>query len=170
MLAFLALKIKLTNLNADYHISIPHLSKILSAAHTIGTTACFFMTKRLYDFLPGGQPDPTINPVFLQELTTRCPQNGDINTRIPMDRFSERLFDKQILQNIKDGFAVLQTDAGLYEDATTRRVVDSYTGVLNPFFGPSFESDFVKAIVKMGKIDVKTGSQGEIRRFCSAFN
>ncbi|XP_024004734.1 peroxidase 43 [Eutrema salsugineum] len=143
---------------------------LLSAAHTIGTTACFFMTKRLYEFLPGGQPDPTINPVFLPELTTRCPQNGDINTRVPMDRFSERIFDKQILQNIKDGFAVLQTDAGLYEDAMTRRVVDSYIGLLNPLLGPSFESDFVKAIVKMGKIHVKTGSKGEVRRVCSAFN
>ncbi|KAL9288146.1 Peroxidase 43 [Arabidopsis thaliana] len=143
---------------------------LLSAAHTIGTTACFFMSKRLYDFLPGGQPDPTINPTFLPELTTQCPQNGDINVRLPIDRFSERLFDKQILQNIKDGFAVLQTDAGLYEDVTTRQVVDSYLGMLNPFFGPTFESDFVKAIVKMGKIGVKTGFKGEIRRVCSAFN
>ncbi|KAF2543267.1 hypothetical protein F2Q68_00030171 [Brassica cretica] len=143
---------------------------LLSAAHTIGTTACFFMTKRLYNFLPGGQPDPTINPVFLPELTTQCPQNGDINTRIPMDRSSERLFDQQILQNIKDGFAVLQTDAGLYEDVATRQIVNSYVGLLNPLFGPSFESDFVKAMVKMGKINLKTGSNGEIRRVCSAFN
>ncbi|KFK29115.1 hypothetical protein AALP_AA7G090900 [Arabis alpina] len=143
---------------------------LLSAAHTIGTTACFFMSKRLYDFLPGGQPDPTINPAFLPELTTQCPQNGDINVRLPMDRLSERLFDKQILRNIKDGFAVLQTDAGLYEDVTTRRVVDSYIGLLNPIFGPTFETDFVKAIVKMGKIGVKTGSKGDIRRVCSAFN
>ncbi|KAF3531605.1 hypothetical protein DY000_02038373 [Brassica cretica] len=143
---------------------------LLSAAHTIGSTACFFMTKRLYNFLPGGQPDPTINPVFLPELTTQCPQNGDINTRIPMDRSSERLFDQQILQNIKDGFAVLQTDAGLYEDVATRQIVNSYVGLLNPLFGPSFESDFVKAMVKMGKINVKTGSNGEIRRVCSAFN
>lgn len=142
----------------------------VSAAHTIGTTACFFMSKRLYDFLPGGQPDPTINPTFLPELTTQCPQNGDINVRLPIDRFSERLFDKQILHNIKDGFAVLQTDAGLYEDVITRQVVDSYLGMLNPFFGPTFESDFVKAIVKMGKIGVKTGFKGEIRRVCSAFN
>lgn len=87
-----------------------------------------------------------------------------------MDRFSERLFDKQILHNIKDGFAVLQTDAGLYEDVVTRRIVNSYVGLLNPLFGPSFETDFVKAIVKMGKINVKTGSNGEIRRICSAFN
>ncbi|KAL1202917.1 Peroxidase 43 [Cardamine amara subsp. amara] len=143
---------------------------LLSAAHTIGTTACFFMTKRLYDFLPGGQPDPTINPVFLPQLTTQCPQNGDVNARIPMDRVSERIFDKQILRNIKDGFAVLQTDAGLYEDVTTRGIVDSYFGMLNPFFGPTFESDFVEAIVKMGKIGVHTGSIGEIRRVCSAFN
>ncbi|XP_010536894.1 PREDICTED: peroxidase 43 [Tarenaya hassleriana] len=143
---------------------------LLSAAHTIGTTACFFMTKRLYSFLPGGGPDPTINPVFLPELVSRCPRNGDINARLPIDHFSERRFDKQILQNIRQGFAVLQSDARLYEDEMTRRVVDSYFGLLNPIFGPFFEADFVESMVKMGRIGVKTGRHGEIRRVCSAFN
>ncbi|CAA2934760.1 peroxidase 43-like [Olea europaea subsp. europaea] len=143
---------------------------ILSSAHTIGTTACFFMTKRLYEFFEGSGSDPSINPEFLPELKAACPQGGNSNSRLPMDRGSGQTFDNQILQNIRSGFAVLQTDARLYEDAATKTVVDSYFGLFGPFAGPSFEADFAKAMVKMGKIGVLKGSNGEIRRVCSAFN
>uniref|UniRef100_A0A5B7CDY3 Peroxidase n=1 Tax=Davidia involucrata TaxID=16924 RepID=A0A5B7CDY3_DAVIN len=144
---------------------------LLSAAHTIGTTACFFMTPRLYNFAPERSSDPSINPNFLPELKEKCPQNGDVNVRLPIDRGSGQTFDNQILRNIKDGFAVLQSDARLYEDEATKGVVDSYFNLLSPMFGPFFETDFVDSIVKMGQIDVKTGSdQGEIRRVCGAFN
>ncbi|KAI4296313.1 hypothetical protein L6164_036281 [Bauhinia variegata] len=141
---------------------------LLSAAHTIGTTACFFMTKRLYNFVPGGGPDPAISPVFLTILQGTCPVNGDINVRLAMDEGSERTFDKHILQNIMDGFAVLESDARLNDDPITKSVIDSY--FMNPRAGPSFEADFVDSIVKMGQIGVKTGSLGEIRRVCSSFN
>ncbi|KAL8155983.1 peroxidase 43 [Apium graveolens] len=144
---------------------------VLSAAHTIGTTACFFMEKRLYSFFPnGGGSDPSINPAFLPELQATCPRNGDVNVRLPMDRGSEQTFDKHILQNIRTGFAVIASDASLYDDVMTRSVVDSYFGPLNPVLGPSFETDFVNSMIKMGSIDVKTGTEGQIRRVCRAFN
>ncbi|XP_055814844.1 peroxidase 43 [Solanum dulcamara] len=142
---------------------------VLSAAHTIGTTACFFMTQRLYDFSPGGGSDPSIDPSFLPELMTTCPRNGDVNVRLPIDRGSSGEFDKNILQNVRNGFAVLQSDASLYEDVETRSIVDSYFGILGPIFGISFEDDFANAMVKMGRIDVLTGLQGKIRRVCSRF-
>ncbi|KAK6777890.1 hypothetical protein RDI58_024608 [Solanum bulbocastanum] len=142
---------------------------VLTAAHTIGTTACFFMTKRLYKFSPNRGSDPLINPKFLSELKSTCPQNGDVNVRLSMDRGSRDTFDSQILQNIRSGFAVLQSDANLYNDETTRRVVDSYFGFLSPFFGTPFEADFANAMVKMGRIGVLTGSQGTIRSVCAAF-
>ncbi|XP_009803650.1 peroxidase 43-like [Nicotiana tabacum] len=142
---------------------------VLSAAHTIGTTACFFMTKRLYNFFPGGGSDPSINPSLLPELMATCPQNGNVNVRLPIDEGSSDAFDNQILQNIRSGFAVLRSDASLYEDVVTRSVVDSYFGMFSPFLGISFEADFANAMVKMGRIDVLTGFQGTIRRVCSAF-
>ncbi|XP_009589116.1 peroxidase 43-like [Nicotiana tomentosiformis] len=142
---------------------------LLSAAHTIGTTACFFMTKRLYNFSPNGGSDPSINPNFLPELKATCPQNGNVNVRLAIDRGSGEAFDSQILQNIRSGFAVLQSDANLYGDETTRRVVDSYFGILSPLLGTSFEADFANAMVKMGRIGVLTGSQGTIRRVCASF-
>ncbi|PON50060.1 Peroxidase [Trema orientale] len=146
---------------------------VLSAAHTIGTTACFFMTKRLYNFFPGsGGSDPAINPNFLLVLKARCPKNGDVNLRLPIDQGSEQTFDIHIMQNIVNGFAVLESDARLRDDVTTRSIMDSYLGFFsNPAFNrPFFQADFVESMVKMGQIGVKTGFQGEIRRTCSRFN
>lgn len=143
---------------------------LLSAAHTVGTTACFFMTQRLYHFPAGGGSDPSINPAFLPDLKSMCPQKGDVNVRLPIDRGSAQTFDTQILQNIRTGFAVLQSDAALYQDESTKTVVDSYFGLLSPILGPSFEGDFAPSMVKMGRIGVLTGSRGTIRRVCSSFH
>ncbi|KAL5714616.1 peroxidase [Ranunculus cassubicifolius] len=142
---------------------------LLTAAHTIGTTACFFMTDRLYKFPTFGS-DPTINTAFLPELKAKCPENGDVNVRLGIDHNSEGIFDDQILRNIKNGFAVLASDAKLYTDEETKDVIDSYIGGLSFLFGPSFVNDFAESMVKMGRIGVKTGDQGEIRRVCKAFN
>ncbi|KAK3184904.1 hypothetical protein Dsin_032190 [Dipteronia sinensis] len=103
-----------------------------------------------------GGSDPAINPRFLSELKSLYPENGHVNVRLSIDRGSERTFDKQILQNIKDGFAVLESDSKLNDDIVTKSVIDSYVGFLNPILGPSFEADFVESIVKMGQIGVKT--------------
>ncbi|XP_071691594.1 peroxidase 43-like [Rutidosis leptorrhynchoides] len=144
---------------------------LLSGAHTIGSTACFFLMDRLYNFLPGGGPDPSINPEFLPELMESCPPNGNINFRLPIDHDTGETFDDQILENIRNGFAVLQSDAKLMDDPVTKQIIDSYFGFSNQSIQPSFEADFVTSIVKMGRIGVKTSSKrGEIRRVCSSFN
>ncbi|KAF8377115.1 hypothetical protein HHK36_030488 [Tetracentron sinense] len=144
---------------------------LLSAAHTIGTMACFFMTRRLYNIFPGtGGADPSINPKFLIELKAKCPRNGDVNVRLPMNHGSGEIFDVQILRNIKDGFAVLESDARLYNNKVTKSVIDSYLGLQSSKSGPFFELDFAKVMVKMGQIGVMTGSLGEIRRVCRALN
>ncbi|XP_062196959.1 peroxidase 43-like [Phragmites australis] len=145
---------------------------LLSAAHTVGTTACFFIQDRLYNFpLPGGGrgSDPTIPPGFLAELKSRCAP-GDLNTRLPLDRGSEGVFDTSILRNIRNGFAVIGSDAALYNDTSTVDVVDSYSGLLSTFFGPYFRQDFADAMVRMGSIGVVTGRKGEVRKVCSKFN
>ncbi|XP_060198462.1 peroxidase 43-like isoform X1 [Lycium barbarum] len=145
---------------------------ILSAgAHTIGTTACFFMPKRLYNFTGKLDADPSINPKFLPELRRKCPKNGNINVRISLDNGSERKFDDQILHNIKNGFAVIASDARLYDDNITRAVVDSYLQPQSPNRNSSsFGKDFGLAMVKLGRLEVKTGLLGEIRKVCNSFN
>nr|CAH69375.1 TPA: class III peroxidase 133 precursor [Oryza sativa Japonica Group] len=145
---------------------------LLSAAHTVGTTACFFLQDRLYNFpLAGGGrgADPSIPEAFLSELQSRCAP-GDFNTRLPLDRGSEAEFDTSILRNIRNGFAVIASDAALYNATATVGVVDTYSSMLSAFFGPYFRQDFADAMVKMGSVGVLTGAAGEVRKVCSKFN
>ncbi|XP_006662816.1 peroxidase 43 [Oryza brachyantha] len=145
---------------------------LLSSAHTVGTTACFFLQDRLYNFpLAGGGKgaDPAIPEGFLSELQSRCAP-GDFNTRLPLDRGSEGDFDTSILRNIRNGFAVIASDAALYNATATVGVVDAYSSMLSTFFGPYFREDFADAMVKMGSIGVLTGAAGEVRKVCSKFN
>ncbi|KAH9691542.1 peroxidase 13 [Citrus sinensis] len=148
---------------------------VLLSGHTIGLTACFFMQVRLYNFTPGGGSDPAINPEFLKQLKSKCPFQGDPNTRIPLDPVTDFIFDDQIFLNIKNGFAVIASDARLYDDENTKQILESYvsSAVGNSSSSgplPSFKADFAKAMVKMGNLGVKTGSEGEIRRVCAAVN
>ncbi|KAJ1265139.1 hypothetical protein BS78_08G056600 [Paspalum vaginatum] len=143
---------------------------LLTAAHTVGTTACFFVKDRLYNFpLAGGRrrgADPSIPAAFLAELKARCAP-GDFNTRLPLDRGSEADFDDSILRNIRAGLGIIASDAALAGSNATRALVDAYLG---PAAG-SFERDFAAAMVKMGSIGAITGDDaGEVRDVCSAFN
>ncbi|KAH1114221.1 hypothetical protein J1N35_007599 [Gossypium stocksii] len=147
-------------------LSDKDLVLLSGGAHTIGATACFFMQKRLYNFTPGGGSDPAINPGFLPQLKDKCPFNGDVNVRIPLDWSTQNVFDVKILRNIREGNAVIASDARLYDDRMTRQIVDSYI----TSSAASFNQDFAEAMVKIGNIGAKTGSEGEIRRACNAVN
>nr|ACM17641.1 peroxidase [Oryza punctata] len=132
----------------------------------------YFLHDRLYNFpLAGGGrgADPAIPEGFLSELQSRCAP-GDFNTRLPLDRGSEAEFDTSILRNIRNGFAVIASDAALYNATATVGVVDTYSSMLSTFFGPYFRQDFADAMVKMGSIRVLTGRAGEVRKVCSKFN
>ncbi|XP_050238073.1 peroxidase 43-like [Mercurialis annua] len=146
---------------------------LLSAGgHSIGTTACFFMPNRLYNFHGEGDSDPEINPRLLPQLKDQCPFDGDSNVRIPLDLGSESTFDAHIFQNIRNGFAVIASDARLYDDRNIKKMVDTYAQGFSRSRRrrSSFQNDFAVAMVKLGTIGVKTGEDGEIRRVCNALN
>uniref|UniRef100_A0ACD5YCM1 Uncharacterized protein n=2 Tax=Avena sativa TaxID=4498 RepID=A0ACD5YCM1_AVESA len=138
---------------------------LLTAAHTIGTTACFFVKDRLYNYHGGTGSDPSIPTAFLSELKARCAP-GDFNTRLPLDRGSEGSFDDSIYHNIRAGLVPIASDAALDASNTTAALVAAYLGAASS----SFAQDFVGAIVKMGTIGAITGEFGEVRDVCSSFN
>lgn len=144
---------------------------ILTGAHTIGQTECRFFSYRLYNYSASGQPDPSISPDYLQTLQQLCPQNGDGLKKVALDSGSQTRFDTNFYTNVRQGKGVLESDQRLMSDSFTANQVRSYSGLVGGILGLSgFYADFADSMIKMGNIEVKSGTQGEIRKVCSAFN
>ncbi|KAK4476890.1 hypothetical protein RD792_016054 [Penstemon davidsonii] len=141
----------------------------LVGGHTIGTTACQFFSYRLYNFTSTGGPDPSIDSSFLSTLQTLCPQNGNGSRRVGLDNGSENRFDNSFFANLRDGRAVLESDQMLWNDNTTKSLVQRYLGIRG-LLGLTFSVEFGRSMIKMSNIEVKTGNQGQIRNVCSSIN
>lgn len=142
----------------------------LVGAHTIGQSDCQFFRYRLYNFTATGNADPTISSSYLTQLQSLCPAGGDGSKRVVLDKGSQMNFDVSFFKNVRDGNAVLESDQRLWGDESTKGVVQNYAGSVRGILGFRFDFDFTKAMVKMSNIGVKTGTSGEIRKVCSAFN
>ncbi|KHN33516.1 Cationic peroxidase 2 [Glycine soja] len=138
----------------------------LVGGHSIGTTACQFFSNRLYNFTANG-PDSSINPLFLSQLRALCPQNSGGSNRVALDTGSQTRFDTSYFANLRIGRGILQSDQALWNDPSTKSFVQRYLG---GFKGLLFNVEFAKSMVKMSNIELKTGTDGEIRKICSAIN
>lgn len=84
---------------------------------------------------------------------------------VPLDPFSPVNFDNWYYINLVQKKGLLTSDEVLFTDlASQALVVDWANNALN------FFSAFTEAMIKLGRVDVKTGDQGEIRLDCSKFN
>ncbi|XP_002528494.2 peroxidase N1 [Ricinus communis] len=142
----------------------------LVGGHTIGTTACQFFSYRLYNFTTTGNgADPSIDPAFVPQLQALCPQNGDASKRIALDTGSSNRFDGTFFSNLRSGRGILESDQKLWTDTTTRTFVQRFLGIRG-LAGLTFNIEFARSMIKMSNIGVKTGTNGEIRKLCSAIN
>ncbi|KAI3810577.1 hypothetical protein L1987_20197 [Smallanthus sonchifolius] len=141
----------------------------LSGGHTIGTAACILFSYRLYNFNGTNGPDPTIDTTFLPTLRNLCPDGGDGSRRVDLDTGSVGRFDNSYYANLRNGRGVLESDAALWNDTTTQRFVQRFLGVRG-LLGLTFNVEFGRSMIRMGNVEVKTGTQGEIRRVCTAIN
>ncbi|KAK1550683.1 hypothetical protein Q3G72_023044 [Acer saccharum] len=142
----------------------------LVGAHTIGQTHCSFVSYRLYNFTTTGNSDPSINQSFLAQLQSLCPNNGDPSQHVALDTDSQIEFDVSFFKNLREGKGVLESDQRLWEDSATGYVVQKYAGNIIGLLGLRFDYEFPNAMIKMSSIEVKTGTDGEIRKTCSSFN
>ncbi|XP_065852923.1 cationic peroxidase 2-like [Euphorbia lathyris] len=142
----------------------------LVGGHTIGTTACQFFSYRLYNFTTTGNgADPSIDPAFVPTLQALCPQNGDGSKRIALDTGSQNRFDGTYFGNLRNGRGILESDQKLWTNPTTKTVVQRFLGI-SGLAGLTFNVEFGRSMIKMSNVGVKTGTNGEIRRVCSAIN
>ena len=98
-----------------------------------------------------------------------CPNGGDGSRRVALDTGSQNRFDNSYYANLRNRRGVLESDQVLWSNPTTQRLVQRFLGVRG-LLGLTFNVEFARSMVRMGNIEVKTGTQGEIRRVCSAIN
>ncbi|KAF8695505.1 hypothetical protein HU200_037434 [Digitaria exilis] len=119
----------------------------LSAGHTVGFAHCGTV-------VGAGHDDERQPAAKLREWIA-----------VTMDVVTPRVFDNQYYKNLQVGMGLLASDQLLYTDPRSRPTVDEW-----PKSSDAFSKAFVAAITKMGRIGVKTGAQGNIRRNCAVLN
>ncbi|KAG4153967.1 hypothetical protein ERO13_D03G027250v2 [Gossypium hirsutum] len=114
----------------------------LSAAHTVGFSHCSKFSNRIYNFSRQSAVDPTLNRAYATQLQQMCPKN-----------------------NLQQGKGLFTSDQVLFTDKRSKPVVNAWAANSN-----TFNSAFITAITKLGRVGVKTGRNGNIRRNCDALN
>ncbi|XP_049413709.1 peroxidase 3-like [Solanum stenotomum] len=141
---------------------------LLSGAHTIGVSHCPSFSSRLYNFTGvWGKKDPSLDSEYASNLKMKkCKSINDNTTIVEMDPGSSSKFDLSYFQLVLKRKGLFQSDAALTTSATTKSLINELVqGSLKQFY-----VEFGLAMEKMGKIEVKTGSAGEIRKHCAAVN
>ncbi|PSS14427.1 Peroxidase [Actinidia chinensis var. chinensis] len=140
---------------------------LLSGAHTIGVSHCPSFSNRLYNFTGVGDEDPSLDSEYAANLRARkCKSINDNTTIVEMDPGSFRTFDLSYYTLLLKRRGLFQSDAALTTNSITKGYITQLLkGPLKSFF-----AEFALSMEKMGRTEVKTGSDGEIRKHCALVN
>ncbi|KAJ9540739.1 hypothetical protein OSB04_027245 [Centaurea solstitialis] len=137
----------------------------LSGAHTLGFSHCNQFANRIYNFSKQNKVDPTLSPSYATQLQQQCPKNVDPRIAINMDPNTPRTFDNVYYKNLQQGQGLFTSDQVLFTDSRSKPTVNAWATNTQ-----AFNNAFITAMTKLGRVGVKTGKNGNIRRDCSAFN
>uniref|UniRef100_A0A3Q7FJB7 Peroxidase n=1 Tax=Solanum lycopersicum TaxID=4081 RepID=A0A3Q7FJB7_SOLLC len=134
------------------------------AAHTVGFSHCDQFSNRIFNFNPKNPVDPSLNKTYAAQLEQMCPKNVDPRIAINMDPITPRAFDNVYFQNLQNGMGLFTSDQVLFTDQRSKGTVNLWASN-----SKVFETAFVNAMTKLGRVGVKTGKNGNIRIDCGAF-
>ncbi|KAL6589677.1 hypothetical protein ACP70R_050262 [Stipagrostis hirtigluma subsp. patula] len=141
----------------------------LSGAHTIGRAHCTAFSDRLYNFSATGAADPAMDPAFLAQLRRACPAGGDGAVDpalvVPMEPRTPYALDALYYWGVLRNRGLFVSDQALLSSPPTAAQVRQ-----SAYGGYPWKLKFAAAMVKMGQIQVLTGSSGQIRSKCSLVN
>ncbi|XP_010269889.1 PREDICTED: peroxidase 57-like [Nelumbo nucifera] len=137
---------------------------LLLGGHTVGITHCSLISDRLYNYQNTGGPDPDMDLALVSILRSTCPQNAAVDNAVALDQMSPLVVDNSFYKQLLMRRGILPIDQALALDSSTKFTVISLAN------GVKFPAGFGEAMVKLGAVEVLTGTQGEIRRTCAAIN
>ncbi|GLJ19930.1 hypothetical protein SUGI_0361060 [Cryptomeria japonica] len=156
---------QLTRLFASKKLSQEEMVTI-SGAHSIGVSHCASFTgDRLYNFSGRGGQDPSMDSHYALQLKAKCPPSNPSNVVVRLDPLTPTNLDVKYYVDLQYKRGLLKSDQTLMSNDATSRQVN-----INAQYANVWRKNFGRAMVKMGTIDVLTGSQGEIRKQCHAPN
>ncbi|KAJ1691479.1 hypothetical protein LUZ63_015634 [Rhynchospora breviuscula] len=138
---------------------------ILSGAHSIGGAHCFAFTNRLYN-----TTDPTLDANLANELKNTCPMKppgSDVtkDAKVDFDPASPLMLDVSYYTQVLKGRGLLTSDHALMMDPRSRTIVSRLAA--DP---EKWKRSFSLALIKLSKLDVLVGTQGQIRQQCREVN
>ncbi|KAJ0764852.1 putative peroxidase [Helianthus annuus] len=136
----------------------------LSGAHTIGTSRCALVSRRLYNFTGVGDADPSLDPTYAQTLREICPIPVNASITLEMDPNSSLSFDSQYFEGLNQHKGLFVSDAALLTNAQSTHIAEV---LQNP---KVFFARFARSMVRMGAIEVLTDGQGQVRKNCRVVN
>ena len=107
--------------------------------------------------------DPSLDSEYAEVLKRKCRVPTDNTTIFEMDPGSFRTFDLSYYRLLLKRRGLFESDAALTSDSTGRSIINE---LLNAPVSKFFD-EFAMSMEKMGRIEVKTGADGEIRRQCA---
>ncbi|CAN0901744.1 Peroxidase 4 [Linum grandiflorum] len=131
----------------------------LSGAHTIGLARCTTFRARIYN-------DTNIHPKLAASLQRSCPPTGGDNNLKPLDS-TPAWFNTDYYSALVRNRGLLHSDQELFGTGSSASDTLVRTYSTNPM---KFAIDFAASMVKMGNIQVLTGSDGEVRNNCRVIN
>ncbi|KAJ4773794.1 Peroxidase [Rhynchospora pubera] len=139
---------------------------LLLGAHTVGVCHCSVINDRLYNYMGTSEPDPSMNPSYMNVLRNHyCPMGQADNSYVYLDDPSSALsIDNNYYKQLMNNKGILPIDQALTHDGSTGWMVDLLANATD------FPSLFTQALVKLGRVEVLTGRRGQIRRNCRRIN
>lgn len=140
---------------------------VLLGAHSFGTARCKMFDYRLNNFSSVETLDPSLNPLYAARLSAMCQPFGEESgeTSVNFEPTTPMKLDNMFYLNLLAGRTLLQSDQAMTSCPQTSRIVRQMA--FDPF---RWRRKFLKAMVRLGTVDVLTGKQGEIRKTCRAYN
>ncbi|XP_012701236.1 peroxidase 1 [Setaria italica] len=160
---------ELTDLFAAKNLSVEDMV-VLSGAHTVGRSFCESFVDRVWNRSakpPAAIVDAGLSSSYASLLRALCPSNTTRATPITtaMDPGTPNVLDNNYYKLLPRGMGLFFSDNQLRVDTAMAALVSSFAA--NETL---WKEKFAAAMVKMGRIQVQTGTCGEVRLNCSVVN